>query len=606
MEPPANEGLSSTLGRRDTARGVARGSLGGGLGPYAYHQSAAPRESTPLNSRYSAVSDLSSYEKLPQQQNVGPQNPTTATVPAYIWDTKDPDLDDSLHNPDPIRDARSDRTCDPFSLRGWMNVSALVVLVTALITLFAAYPVIHFYTSHSAPNLSTGFNLGGINASGQIPSLPGMRGLIDEDTPDTAKTRKGADGHQYNLVFSDEFETPGRTFYPGDDPYWEAVDLYYWPTVDLEWYSPSAVTTKDGKLVITMTEVPNHNLNFQSGMLQSWNKFCFTTGYIEVSVSLPGSGDTPGNWAAAWTMGNLGRAGYGASTEGTWPYSYDACDVGTFPNQTTKDNTPTAALTTGWQNPPYNGELSFLPGQRLSSCTCPGSDHPGPNVGVGRGAPEIDIIEAQVDIPLRQGQASQSYQTAPFNAAYEFVNTTPPTTIYNDAITQFNNYKGSSTQQAISAVSLLDNANYNNNSYETYGFEYWSDPNHRDQGYVTWFVGPNAMWTMTADTIGADSQTLVSQRPVSEEPMYIIMNFGMSPGFQAQDFKNLKFPSSMYIDYVRVYQRADKPVNVGCDPANYPTADYINSHLNAYTNPNLTTWAQANYTFPRNSLYDGC
>ena len=30
------------------------------------------------------------------------------------------------------------------------------------------------------------------------------------------------------LVFSDEFNTDGRTFYPGDDPYWEAEDLHYW------------------------------------------------------------------------------------------------------------------------------------------------------------------------------------------------------------------------------------------------------------------------------------------------------------------------------------------------------------------------------------------
>lgn len=51
-------------------------------------------------------------------------------------------------------------------------------------------------------------------------------------------------------------------------------------------------------------------------MLTSWNKWCFTTGYVEVSVSLPGNGETPGFWPAAWTMGNLGRAGYGATTEG--------------------------------------------------------------------------------------------------------------------------------------------------------------------------------------------------------------------------------------------------------------------------------------------------
>jgi len=40
------------------------------------------------------------------------------------------------------------------------------------------------------------------------------------------------------LVFSDEFNEDDRSFYPGDDPYWEAVDLYYWATEDLEWYDP--------------------------------------------------------------------------------------------------------------------------------------------------------------------------------------------------------------------------------------------------------------------------------------------------------------------------------------------------------------------------------
>jgi hypothetical protein len=33
-------------------------------------------------------------------------------------------------------------------------------------------------------------------------------------------------------------------------------------------------------------------------------------------------------------MGNLGRAGYGGTLEGLWPYSYNECDVGTLKNQT--------------------------------------------------------------------------------------------------------------------------------------------------------------------------------------------------------------------------------------------------------------------------------
>src|SRR5579859_6698610 len=92
-----------------------------------------------------------------------------------------------------------------------------------------------------------GFNIGGINGSGQahklfqrmfsteansspqVPTTFGSRGLIDVDTPQSAYTKKGYyDGTEMQLVFSDEFNTDGRSFYPGDDPYWEAVDLHYW------------------------------------------------------------------------------------------------------------------------------------------------------------------------------------------------------------------------------------------------------------------------------------------------------------------------------------------------------------------------------------------
>jgi beta-glucanase (GH16 family) len=60
------------------------------------------------------------------------------------------------------------------------------------------------------------------------------RGLIDPDTPQSAMTRTSADGSKQVLVFSDEFNTDGRTFYDGDDPYFEAVDIWYGATQDLE------------------------------------------------------------------------------------------------------------------------------------------------------------------------------------------------------------------------------------------------------------------------------------------------------------------------------------------------------------------------------------
>ena len=42
-----------------------------------------------------------------------------------------------------------------------------------------------------------------------------MPQIIDIQTPKSAYTRKGFDGFDYEIVFSDEFNTPGRTFYPG-------------------------------------------------------------------------------------------------------------------------------------------------------------------------------------------------------------------------------------------------------------------------------------------------------------------------------------------------------------------------------------------------------
>lgn len=63
-------------------------------------------------------------------------------------------------------------------------------------------------------------------------------------------------------------------------------------------------------------------------------------------------------------------------------------------------------------DPNYDNSLSYLPGQRLSSCTCKGEPHPGPQrrdgTFVGRAAPEIDVFEAQVSVEDRSGHVSQS------------------------------------------------------------------------------------------------------------------------------------------------------------------------------------------------------
>ena len=139
--------------------------------------------------------------------------------------------------------------------------------------------------------------------------MAGNWGLIDLDTPRDAYTKLDYNtGKEYQLVWSDEFNVEGRTFYPGDDPYWEAVDLHYWQTNNIEWYDPEALTTKNGSLEISLYPKAQHDRNYTGGMMTTWNKFCFTGGLVEASIVLPGSNNILGLWPAFWLMGNLGRA----------------------------------------------------------------------------------------------------------------------------------------------------------------------------------------------------------------------------------------------------------------------------------------------------------
>ena len=173
------------------------------------------------------------------------------------------------------------------------------------------YPVVTYLNDNAS-------DIRGINATGQLASIPGNWGLIDLDTPQDAYTYPDfLSGQPWQLIFSDEFNVEGRSFYPGDDPYWEAVDLHYWVTNNMEWYDPAAITTRNGSLEITLSRKETHDLHFQGGMMSTWNKFCFTGGMVLASIVLPGVNNVLGLWPALWTMGNLGRAGYGATLEGT-------------------------------------------------------------------------------------------------------------------------------------------------------------------------------------------------------------------------------------------------------------------------------------------------
>jgi beta-glucanase (GH16 family) len=150
-----------------------------------------------------------------------------------------------------------------------------------------AVPLALHFTHPSASSSSSGTksksasNSTSAKGTGAAPNvtITNFISVIDKETPQTALTSKSVtntSSGDWVLVFSDEFNTPGRSFYPGDDPFWEAGDLHYWQTGDLEWYDPGQVTTANGSLVITLEKVSdplnNHNLTYKSAMVSTWNK----------------------------------------------------------------------------------------------------------------------------------------------------------------------------------------------------------------------------------------------------------------------------------------------------------------------------------------------
>lgn len=75
------------------------------------------------------------------------------------------------------------------------------------------------------------------------------------------------------------------------------------------------------------------------------------------------------------------------------------------------------------------------------------------------------------------------------------------------------------------------------------------------------------------------------------EPMYPILNFGMSPSFAMLNWTGLAetWPATMRVDYIRIYQDPNE-ISITCDPVGYGTTEYIKQHPEAYHNPNLTLW----------------
>ncbi|CAI5721322.1 unnamed protein product [Peronospora effusa] len=261
-------------------------------------------------------------------------------------------------------------------------------------------------------------------SDGTHPTKSGIKVWVDPATPDNRQTYTSSRGRKWHLVMSDEFNTPNRSFRPGDDHIWTSLEKPDGVNGALELYAHNMTSTRcddDGTCYFFIEAVDELNIirvynmykhppglvdvpfYYRAGMVQSWNKFCYQGGMLEVRAQLPGavtkeSGNpdlAKGNsgkvrarkyyptWPGIWMLGNLGRAIFSASTNRMWPFSYDACEP----------------------------DLLDPKSQRISAC----NDNPGYglNPNQGRGAPEIDILEGAADL------ISSSIQIAP-GMPYEY------------------------------------------------------------------------------------------------------------------------------------------------------------------------------------------
>lgn len=210
------------------------GSMGGARGSMVLYRLAdepsgalSPPRTLGSGNRES-IASFASAASMPGDSKYPSGLPTTRGLVPYAYDPAldeldPPDEEDFLHDPSykdkgGYQGSQKFKHRHSFPWRGVANVGVLLLLILALLALFISYPVITFFQAAPINALIDG-NVR-VNGTGQVAVLPNTPTLVDAATPSDALTRTGFDGSSYTLVFSDEFEEDGRTFYPGDDPYW--------------------------------------------------------------------------------------------------------------------------------------------------------------------------------------------------------------------------------------------------------------------------------------------------------------------------------------------------------------------------------------------------
>lgn len=421
-------------------------------------------------------------------------------------------------------------------------------------------------------------------------------GWIDPDTKESVKKIHSFVNYQeYDLIFSDEFNIDGRQFHDGSDPKWTSIHKDDYTNYALQYYNSSLVTTQGGYLNLStiiqdityqvhdekhIPKIYKKTKNYQSAMLQGWNKFCFTGGVIEISAKLPGKYNIGGLWPAMWLLGNLARATYVASSNNIWPWSYNKC------NEKKRSQ------------------------QLISACNR--MNHFGLHSHQGRGAPEIDILEAMAGIEkLPNTPRSKPYYSASLQIAPGIDNYRPTTAEIPDPSQWYNHYlwygmnsslniffygnylEGASKEQDYMSDALSANRDLLATHFldqHIYRLEWESGP----EGYIAWYLDNEFVYRIATPAL------MNTEALMPEEPMYLLFNTAISytwgfptpcpEGCPCSCFDCRKddclcglpadmcnnFPADFLIDYVRVYQNKQNPSHtIGCSTKTHPTRTWI-------------------------------
>ncbi|TYZ59537.1 hypothetical protein PybrP1_003455 [[Pythium] brassicae (nom. inval.)] len=413
-------------------------------------------------------------------------------------------------------------------------------------------------------------------------------GWVDPETPEefrtarvpTSAARIGSNTthHTYTLIFSDEFNDSRRSFGAGFDRKWTAIDILDKTNMGQHYFLPQATQIDKDNLIITTSKPkkPYRGASYVSGSLQTWNKFCFTGGFVEVRAILPGKWGVPGTWPAIWIMGNLGRAAFLGSQDGMWPWSFDACA-------------------------PYveKGEKVH---QKINACgnLTDKTDHEsyperyGLNPFQGRGATEIDVIEAQIKARDQPAYISTSLQISPSlyaNLRPDSETLPKPGQWYQglafgDRTNINSDYYGESGLDAISALTQLESNAFL--SYHLYQLDWSPGP----EGYIRWWMDGNFLFEIPGSALSVWSQG-IPPRQVPVEPSYLILSTAVSEKFSPPcdgQICDSLWPSNFTIDYVRLYQgNPNRYTSIGCNPKGFETAGWITAHPVNYGLPWYTS-----------------